>query len=134
VTIQDLVSPFVEFAADDLGDDIVTRWRDRVVEPHSHIYRAVETWLNPADAQGSLPALVHRRADLVLRARRAIETVREAQTLLRQALPDAGRIDAVVLVGLGKSVGAAFDSTEYRAGLSMSEPASVNRHRWSSRE
>jgi hypothetical protein len=105
VTIQDLVSPFAEFAAEDLGDDMVARWRDRVVEPHAQIYRAVEPWLDPADAQGSLPALVHRRADLLLRARRAKEAVGKAQALLRKALPDAGRIDAVVLVGLGKANG-----------------------------
>jgi hypothetical protein len=62
VTIQDLVSPFAAFAAEDLGDDTVTRWRDRVVEPHSDIYRAVESWVNPTDAQERLPALseLHR--------------------------------------------------------------------------
>lgn len=108
VMIQDLVTPFAEFAELAVArpdPDLVSRWRARVVEPHAEIYRAIEPWLDPADAPGSLPALVGRRAELMRRARRAEQAVRTAHALLRAALPDARPTGTVVLVGLGRANG-----------------------------
>ncbi|MEU4220580.1 hypothetical protein [Actinoplanes sp. NPDC026623] len=103
--IQDLVTPFAEFAAADPGADLVSRWHAQVVEPYAGLYRAIEPWLDPADAPRSLPALVGRRAELPSRARRAGDAVRAAGELLRGALPDAGRVDTVLLVGMGAANG-----------------------------
>ncbi|MFI5493859.1 hypothetical protein [Actinoplanes sp. NPDC051859] len=103
--IRDLVTPFAAFAAAPAGDDLVGRWRAQVVEPHAELHRAIAPWLDPADAARQLPDLVQRRADLVSRGRRAHEAVQRAAVLLRQVLPDAGAVDAVVLVGLGRANG-----------------------------
>ncbi|WP_433717822.1 DUF2268 domain-containing putative Zn-dependent protease [Actinoplanes sp. CA-051413] len=103
--IQDLVAPFAEFADEKPDDDMTTRWRKRVVEPHAEIYRVIEPWMGVADAGQRLPDLVRSRDELVVRARRAQEAVHRAHSLLRRALPDAGRMNAVVLVGLGKANG-----------------------------
>jgi hypothetical protein len=106
VLIRDLVGPFAEFAAaESADDDLVARWHETVVEPHAELYSNIESWLDPADAGRMLPGLVHRRADLLRSRRRAHRAVHRAYSLLRQALPDAGPIDAVVLVGLGRANG-----------------------------
>jgi hypothetical protein len=103
--IQDLVAPFAAFADEKPGDDMTVRWQNRVVEPHAEIYRAIEPWMGVADAGRRLPELVQSRDALLRRARRAQEAAHRAHSLLRQALPDAGRINAVVLVGLGQANG-----------------------------
>jgi hypothetical protein len=105
VRIRDLVEPFTEFAAVETNDDLVARWQKMIVEPHAELYRAIEPWLDPADAGRKLPELIHHHAHLLRQGQRAHEAVHRAYTLLRQALPDAGPIDAVVLVGLGQANG-----------------------------
>jgi hypothetical protein len=105
VIVDDLVVDFAEFAAEVPRADVVTGWRERVVEPRADLYRAVEPWLDPADAPANLPALLGRRQELLVRGRRAQVAIREAHAVLTAALPDAGPIDAVVLVGLGGANG-----------------------------
>ncbi|HEY3259942.1 MAG TPA: hypothetical protein VGJ95_06665 [Pseudonocardiaceae bacterium] len=55
VIVDDLVVDFAEFAAQVPRADVVTGWRERVVEPRADLYRAVEPWLDPADAPANLP-------------------------------------------------------------------------------
>jgi hypothetical protein len=105
VVIEDLVVDFVEFAGQVPGGDVVTGWRERVVEPRADVYRAIEPWLDPADASTTLPALLDRRQDLLARSGRAHVAIREAHAVLTAAMPDAGPIQAVVLVGLGRANG-----------------------------
>jgi hypothetical protein len=105
VIVDDLVVDFAAFAAQYPRGDVVARWRERVVQPRADLYRAIEPWLDPADAPANLPALLRRRWELLARGRRAQAAIREAHALLTAALPDAGPIDAVVLVGLGGANG-----------------------------
>jgi hypothetical protein len=105
VIIEDLVVDFAEFAGQVPAGDVVTGWRERVVEPRADVYRAIEPWLDPADARASLPALLGRREELLARSRRAQVAIREAHAVLMAAMPDAGPIQAVVLVGLGGANG-----------------------------
>jgi hypothetical protein len=105
VVIDDLVVEFAEFAAQAPGGDAVAGWRERVVEPRADLYRAIEPWLDPADAPANLPALLGRRQELLASSRRAQVAIREAHAVLTAAVPDAGPIQAVVLVGLGQANG-----------------------------
>jgi hypothetical protein len=99
------VGPFAELDADQPVDRLVAQWRATVVEPHAVLYRAVEPWLDPVHAEEALPELVGRGPELLRRTPRAEEAVRKAHTLLRQALPGAGPINAVLVVGLGGANG-----------------------------
>src|SRR5690348_6135357 len=105
MAIKNLVAAFAELEADQPVAGLVAQWRATVVEPDAAVYRAVEPWLDPAHAVNALPELVSRGPELLRRTSRAEQAVRKAHTLLRHALPDAGPINAVLIVGLGGANG-----------------------------
>ncbi len=110
MAIRNLVPSFTTLAG---SGDLAARWHEQVVRPHAPIYAAVTSWVDPADAAAALPGLVARGDSLLAAAERAARAVEQAAVLLRDAVPDAGPVDAVVLVGLGRANGwvAALDGT-----------------------
>ncbi|PWU61890.1 hypothetical protein DLE60_03265 [Micromonospora globispora] len=103
--VRDLVTSFEEFAAHESPGDLETRWHRQIVQPNSEIFTAVQSWIDPAEAETRLPELVDRRTELTTRSKRARVALQRAAILLTSVVATERPINAVVLVGLGGANG-----------------------------